>query len=31
MVEHRRWNDVVAYTILTLGVLLVVFPVCGGR
>ena len=27
MVEHRRWNDIVAYTILTLGVLLVVFPV----
>jgi sn-glycerol 3-phosphate transport system permease protein len=27
MVEHRRWNDVVAYLILTLGVLLVVFPV----
>lgn len=27
MVEHRRWSDIVAYTILTLGVLLVVFPV----
>ena len=27
MVEHRRWNDLVAYLILTLGVLLVVFPV----
>ncbi|UGV24517.1 sn-glycerol-3-phosphate ABC transporter permease UgpE [Rhodopseudomonas boonkerdii] len=27
MVEHRRWNDIVAYLILTLGVLLVVFPV----
>jgi len=27
MVEHRRWNDIVAYGILTLGVFLVVFPV----
>lgn len=27
MVEHRRWSDIVAYMILTLGVLLVVFPV----
>ncbi|MCX7321695.1 MAG: sn-glycerol-3-phosphate ABC transporter permease UgpE [Hyphomicrobiales bacterium] len=27
MVEHRRWNDIVAYLVLTLGVLLVVFPV----
>jgi len=27
MVEHRRWNDVLAYLILALGVLLVVFPV----
>lgn len=27
MVEHRRWNDIVAYLILTFGVLLVVFPV----
>ncbi|RYX99537.1 MAG: sn-glycerol-3-phosphate ABC transporter permease UgpE [Bradyrhizobiaceae bacterium] len=27
MVEHRRWNDIAAYLILTLGVLLVVFPV----
>jgi sn-glycerol 3-phosphate transport system permease protein len=27
MVEHRRWNDLIAYLILALGVLLVVFPV----
>lgn len=27
MVEHRRWNDIVAYAILIFGVFIVVFPV----
>jgi sn-glycerol 3-phosphate transport system permease protein len=27
MVEHRRWNDILAYAILTFGVFIVVFPV----
>ena len=27
MVEHRPWNDVIAYAILTLGVFIVAFPV----
>ena len=27
MVEHRPWSDIIAYAILTLGVLLVAFPV----
>jgi sn-glycerol 3-phosphate transport system permease protein len=27
MVEHRRWNDILAYAILTFGVFVVVFPV----
>jgi sn-glycerol 3-phosphate transport system permease protein len=27
MVEHRRWNDLLAYAILSFGVLIVVFPV----
>jgi len=27
MVEHRPWNDIIAYAILTLGVFIVAFPV----
>ena len=27
MVEHRPWNDIIAYTILTIAVFIVAFPV----
>ncbi|MEA2894521.1 MAG: sn-glycerol 3-phosphate transport system permease protein, partial [Bradyrhizobium sp.] len=27
MVEHRPWNDIIAYAILTFGVFIVAFPV----
>ena len=27
MVEHRPWNDVIAYSILTFGIFIVAFPV----
>jgi sn-glycerol 3-phosphate transport system permease protein len=26
MVEHRPWNDIIAYAILTFGVFIVAFP-----